>query len=141
MATEIVVENIEPVGEVAGAASVEPDLVDPPEVVQEPPHLEREVTAEPPAPKRRGRPPKQRDEPVAAPKRRGRPPKARIVEEPVYEEPVAEPPPVDINALLAPLMQAYMANNHLQQRQLKSQQRRQMVRSIFSRQRVTQTPA
>ena len=66
-----------------------------------------------------------------------------MVEEPVYEEPVApEPAPqIDINALLAPLMQAYMANTLMQQRQVKAQRNREMVRSIYSRQRIAQNLA
>ena len=93
------------------------------------------------APKKRGRP-KAEPKPKSEPKKRGRPPKARIAEEPVVEPVAPEPAPqIDINALLAPLMQAYMANNHMQQRQVKAQRNREMVRSIFSRQRIAQSLA
>ena len=92
------------------------------------------------APKRRGRPKAEAVAPQAAPKaepkKRGRPPKPRVDPEPAPAvAPAPEPPPVDINALLAPLMQAYMASSHMQQRQVKAQRNREMVRSIFSRQR------
>ena len=82
------------------------------------------------APKKRGRP-KTQAKPAA--KKRGRPPKP---EPPEVEPPQPEyaPPPIDINAVLGPLMQAYMANSHMQQRQVKAQRNREMVRSIFSRQ-------
>ena len=141
--TEISVENIEPVEQAA-----EPP--DAPDEVPEPPPLERQpVTFESSAgsvsfeaaPKRRGRP-KAEPKPKAGPKKRGRPPKPRVeVEEPVYEEPVAPTPQIGINALLAPLMQAYMANSHMQRRQVKAQRNREMVRSIFSRQRAAQNLA
>ena len=87
--------------------------------------------------------PKAEPKPKGEAKKRGRPPTPRSVEKPVHEEPVApEPaPPLDINALLAPLMQAYMANTHVQQRQVKAQHNREMVRSIFSRQRIAQNLA
>ena len=136
--TEISVENIEPIEQ---PAEVEPPP-DAPEEAPEPP-LERQPVASDSsagsvafeaAPKRRGRP-KAEPKPKGEPKKRGRPPKPRVeVEEPVYEEPVA-PTAIDINALLAPLMQAYMANSHMQQRQVKAPRNREMVRSIFSRQR------
>ena len=138
--TEISVENIEPVEQGAPALEEAP----------EPPPLERQPVAFDSsagsvsfeaAPKRRGRP-KAEPKPKAGPKKRGRPPKPRVeVEEPVYEEPVAPTPQIDINALLAPLMQAYMANTHMQRRQVKAQRNREMVRSIFSRQRAAQNLA
>ena len=140
--TEINVENIEP----AEQAAEPPDA---PDEVPEPPPLERQPVAletsggsvVEAAPKRRGRP-KAQPKPKAEAKKRGRPPKPRVeVEEPVYEEPVAPTPQIDINALLAPLMQAYMANSHMQRRQVKAQRNREMVRSIFSRQRVAQNLA
>ena len=97
-----------------------------------PPVLERQVAFETTngevsfqaAPKKRGRP-----KGAAKPKAR---PKAAPVEEPVYEAP---PPPVDVNALLAPLLQAYMLNSHVAQRQAKAQRNRELAQSMFSRAR------
>ena len=133
--TEISVENIEPVEQ----------AVEPPDASEEPPLERQPVTFESSAgwvafeaaPKKRGRP-KAEPKPRGEPMKRDRPPKLR--EEPVYEEPVAPEPArqININALLAPLMQAYMANSYMQQRQVRAQRNRDMVRSIFSRQRIAQ---
>ena len=73
---------------------------------------------------------------AAAPKKRGRPkgkakpkqPKERPVpveEPPPYVEP---PPPIDIDALLQPVFQAYMATNEMRKRE----QRNARYRDLFS---------
>ena len=78
----------------------------------------------------------------AAPKKRGRPkgaakpkPRPKAAPTPVEEEPLEPPPPMDVNALLAPLQQAYMLNSHVAQRQAKAQRNRTLAHSMFSRTR------
>ena len=110
MATEISLGNMEP--EKPADPQEESSQLPP-----EPPPLEREPVAFETssgsvafeaAPKRRGRPAEPK--PESEPTQRGRPPKPRDVEEQVVE-PIAPEPAlqIDINALLAPLTQAYMA--------------------------------
>ena len=65
------------------------------------------------APKKRGRPkaePKPEPKPRAEPKKRGRPPKPR--EEPVPEAVVEPPPPIDLHALMQPLVEHYINQSH-----------------------------
>ena len=79
------------------------------EAPPEPPVLERQTTE----PKKRGRP-KGEAKAKAEPKKRGRPPKP-VVEapEPIeQQEAVAPPPPIDIHALMEPLVQQYIAASH-----------------------------
>jgi outer membrane biosynthesis protein TonB len=83
----------------------------PPEPPPEPPPLERHVAFQneevniEAAPKRRGRP-KAEPKPKPEAKKRGRPPKPR--EEPVPEAVVEPPPPLDIHALMQPLVEHYI---------------------------------
>ena len=131
--TEITVESIEPEPVEAPAAAEPAEAEAPP-----PPVLERqpvafqttggEVAFEA-APKKRGRP-KAAPKPKSEAKPRGRP---KAAPEPVVESP--EPPPLDVNALLTPLLQAYMLNSHVAQRQAKAQRNRTLAQSMFSRSR------
>ena len=131
--SEITVENLD-------VPSDPPDVAPEPEGVQpppEPPVLERhpvafqtsggEVNFEA-APKRRGRP-KAEPKPKGEPKKRGRPPKPR--EEEV--EPAPQPPPIDINKLLEPLMQHYIATSHMRRESAKRQQYDGLFQNMLAR--------
>ena len=85
---------------------------EPPELTREPP---QEEVIEPavPAPKKRGRPAGSKNKAKALPKRRA------AVEAPEIFEP--EPPQIDVNALLEPIMRAYMATGELRKRQARQQ--------------------
>ena len=72
---------------------------------------------------------------AAAPKKRGRPkgkakPKVRI--EPVAEivPEVPPPQPIDVNALLEPIFQAYMATNEMRKREQRSQRYRDLFQGM-----------
>ena len=130
---EISVENIEPEAP-AEAPEETPatELPEPEQPVPAPPELERQPVAFQTAqgeevsfaaPKKRGRP-KGKAKPKAEPKRRGRPPN------PVPAEPVPEAPPapqVDINQLLEPIFQAYMATSEMRKREA----RRERYSTLF----------
>ena len=133
MATEITVENIDP--EAAPEEILEPPP-EPPALVRQAvsfatsagEEISFEVAEEaPPAPKKRGRPKAAAPKPKAEPKRRGRPPKQQVVAEPV--EPVYQEP-IDINALLEPLFQAYMATSHMSRQNAKQQQYRDLFEGM-----------
>ena len=106
--SELTVENLD----VPENPESEPSEL-PPEPPPEPPPLERHVAFQTnegevnfeAAPKRRGRP-KAEPKPKSEPKRRGRPPKPR--EEPTPEAVVEPPPPLDLHALMEPLVQHYI---------------------------------
>ena len=118
--TELTVEEIqEPV-----PLPEEPVEQPPQEPPEEPPELTREPPQEPPepeviepavpAPKRRGRPAGSKNKAKALPKRR-----AAVEVAPEIFEP--EPPQIDVNALLEPIMRAYMATGELRKRQARQQ--------------------
>ena len=106
--SELTVENLD----VPENPESEPSEL-PPEPPSELPPLERHVAFQTneggvnfeAAPKRRGRP-KAEPKPRAEPKKRGRPPKPR--EEPVPEAVVEPPPPIDLHALMQPLVEHYI---------------------------------
>ena len=81
------------------------------------------------APKKRGRP-RAAPKPKAEPKKRGRPPR-QVVAEPVYEPQYQQP--VDINALLEPLFQAYIATSHMSRRNAQQQKYRQLFQGMRER--------
>ena len=81
------------------------------------------------APKKRGRT-RAAPKPKAEPKKRGRPPR-QAVAEPIYEPQHQQP--VDINALLEPLFQAYMATSHMSRRNAQQQRYRQLFQGMRER--------
>ena len=119
--TELTVEEIqEPTPQPVPEEPPEEPPEAPPELRREPPEVQAEEPAElPPAPKRRGRPAGSRNKPKALPKRRA------AVEAPEIFEP--EPPQINVNALLEPIMRAYMATGELRKRE----QRQQRYNSLF----------
>ena len=70
---------------------------------------------------------------AAAPKKRGRP-KGKAKPKPVEPEPAVEqaapPPPIDVNALLEPIFQAYMATNEMRKREQRSQRYRDLFQGM-----------
>ena len=75
---------------------------------------------------------------AAAPKKRGRPKGKAKPKEPRVVAPVAEPvpeapppQPIDVNALLEPIFQAYMATNEMRKREQRSQRYRDLFQGMF----------
>ena len=143
MAAEITVEDIEPEAAApeAPAMTPAPEPEEQPEPLElpepEPPALERqpvafettegEVSFEA-APKKRGRPKgKAKAEGKAQPKKRSKPPAA----EPVQEAP---PPSIDINALLEPVFNAYMANSEMRKREARRERYSALFQGMVGRQ-------
>ena len=128
---EISVENIEPEApaeapEETHATPELPEQLAEPEPERQPVAFQTaqgEEVSFAAAPKKRGRP-KGKAKPKAEPKQRGRPPN------PVPAEPVPEAPPapqVDINQLLEPIFQAYMATSEMRKREA----RRERYSTLF----------
>ncbi len=71
---------------------------------------------------------------AAAPKKRGRPKGKAKPKEPrvvAPAEPEAPPPqPIDVNALLEPIFQAYMATNEMRKREQRSQRYRDLFQGM-----------
>ena len=73
---------------------------------------------------------------AAAPKKRGRPKGKAKPKEPRVVAPVAEPEalpppqPIDVNALLEPIFQAYMATNEMRKREQRSQRYRDLFQGM-----------
>ena len=136
--SEITVENIEETDIVSGEGAAttfaqrliergDGDFVDPPPepVLERAPAPEQ---SEEPAPKKRGRP-KAEPKPKPEPKKRGRPPKP-IVEAPASPEP---PPPIELHALMEPLMQHYIAASHLRRESAKRQRYEGLFQNMMAR--------
>ena len=133
--TEITVENIEPVtGEGAPQTFSERliergdgDFVEPVEAPPEPPPLERAVAFQTSqgevsfaaAPKKRGRP-----------KGKAKPREPRVVAPVAEPEALPPPQPIDVNALLEPIFQAYMATNEMRKREQRSQRYRDLFQGM-----------
>ena len=127
--TELTVEEIqEPVPEPPEPPEPpEQPPEEPPELTREPPQEppEPEVIEEPavPAPKRRGRPAGSRNKAKALPKRRA----AVEVAPEIFEEPPAS---IDVNALLEPIMRAYMATGELRKREQRQQRYNSLLQGM-----------
>ena len=133
--SEITVENLD----AENPPEILPEPAEPP---PEPPPLERqvafhtsggeEVTFEA-APKRRGRP-KAEPKPKGEPKRRGRPPKPREEEEVVA--PPEPAPPIDLHALMEPLVQHYIATSHARRESARRQRYDGLFHNMMARGRL-----
>ena len=82
------------------------------------------------APKRRGRP-KGAAKPKSEPKRRGRPPRSEVSAQPIEAAP-EPPPPIDVDAFLEPLVQAYMASSHMRAEQQRTQRYRNLFQNMMA---------
>ena len=143
--SEITVENIEDADVVSGEGAPttfaerliergDGEFVEPP---TEPPVLERQSAAqavETPlieAPKKRGRP-KGGAKPKSEAKKRGRPPKPSVEAAPEQsQDPPA--PPIDLHALMEPLVQQYIAASHLRRESAKRQRYEGLFQNMMAR--------
>ena len=82
------------------------------------------------APKRRGRP-KAEPKPKGEAKKRGRPPKPRYEE--IAEPPPEPPAPIDLHALMEPLVQHYIQTSHLRRDSARRQQYQGLLQNMLAR--------
>ena len=87
------------------------------------------------APKRRGRP-KAEPKPKPEPKRRGRPPKPREPTPPPTPVQEAAPPPLDLHALMEPLVQHYIQTSQARRESARRQHYDGLFQTMMSRGRL-----